>query len=295
MASKNKSPLFSFIFSKLFLKHIGIALGVFLLLTAIAFFSLNRYTQHGEYVEVPNLKDKRITEAIPMLKYMDLDYEIIDSVYISDKPAGAIIEQIPAPKDKIKKYRKVYLTINSYTKPLVTLPDVRDLSYRNAKATIEAIGLRIATVQYVPWEYKDLVKDIKKDGVILEPGARLPRESLIVLVVGRGQSSGSDGITCPSLRGLTYLEASRIANRDSLYIRSAVFTQEPKNRADSALYMVYKQRPIKGSPIYFGGSINIWLTTDKSMLSSTEEEFIQQKEDSIKKTQNKSDIEDFNF
>ncbi len=292
MAQKNKSTFFSFIFSKLFLKNLGIALGIILLSALIAFFSLNRYTQHGESIEVPNLRNKNINEAITILKYTELNYEIIDSVYLSGKPAGAIIEQIPAPKEKIKKYRKIYLTINSYSKPLVTLPDVRDLSYRNARATIEAIGLKIAAVQYVPWEYKDLVKNIKQNGVILEPGARIPRESLVVLVVGRGQSGG-EGISCPSLRGLSLTEATHIANRDSLYIRSTVFTDEPINAADSALFIVYKQRPIKGSPIFFGASINIWLTKDKSMLSSTEEEFIRQKEDSIKNTQEHSDIEDF--
>lgn len=284
MVSKEKGPLLSFILSKSFLKQIGIALGIIVLLSIIAFLSLNIYTNHGEFVEVPSLKNKNINEAIPILEYMELNYEIIDSVYMSDKPAGTIVEQIPSVKEKIKKHRKIYLTINSYSKPLVTLPDVRDLSYRNARATIEAIGLKIARVEYVPWEYKDLVKDVKKGGVVLEPGARIPRESSVILVVGRGQSGGNDDISCPSFRGLSYREAIQIASRDSLYIRSAIFMEEPKNKADSALFIVYKQRPIKGSPTYFGGSINIWLTKDKKILSSTEEEYFKEKEDSIKQS-----------
>ena len=292
MDSNKLSSFFSFIFSKLFLKQLGIALGIVVVLSLVAFLSLRFYTHHGESVEVPLLKNKNIKEVAALLEDMDLEYEIVDSVYLSDKPAGTIIEQIPAPKEKIKKYRKIYLTINSYSKPLVTLPDVRDLSYRNAKATLEAMGLKVASVEYVPSEYKDLVKDVKRYGRTLSPGSRIPRDSRVTLVVGSIQPVGEVKPT-PSFRGLKYETAIQTANTDSVNIRSVQFDEEPKNKADSALFVVYKQDPLKGTPIKIGGSINIWLTKDKTLLSTPEEEFIKLDEDSVKKSQNKKDIEKF--
>lgn len=292
MASEKTKDFLSFIFSKLFLKQLGIAIGIITFLSVVALLSLSFYTHHGESVKVPNLKNKNIKTAIPLLESLSLRYEIIDSVYFANKPAGTIIEQTPSPNEKIKKLRKVYLTINSYSKPLVTLPDVRDLSYRNAKATLEALGVLVVKIEYVPSEYKDLVKDVKKGRQVLAPGARVTQGSRLTLVVGSTQVEGAE-IPCPSFRGLKYDAAIRIANADSLNIRSVQFDTAPKNKADSALFVVFKQDPIKGAPIPIGASVNIWLTKDKTLLATPEEEFIELNEDSIKRTQNKKDIETF--
>jgi beta-lactam-binding protein with PASTA domain len=292
MASEKTKAFFSFIFSKLFLKQLGIAIGIVVVISIVALLSLSHYTHHGESVKVPNLKNKNITSAIPLLESLELNYEIIDSVYLADKPAGTVVEQTPSPNEKIKKFRKVYLTINSYSKPLVTLPDVRDLSYRNAKATLEALGVLVVKIEYVPSEYKDLVKDVKKGRLVLVPGARVTQGSRLTLVVGSTQVEGVE-VSCPSFRGLRYDAAIQIANADSLNIRSVQFDAPPKNKADSSLFIVYKQEPIKGSPILIGSSINIWLSKDKTLLESPEEEFKILNEDSIKRTQNKKDIENF--
>jgi beta-lactam-binding protein with PASTA domain len=282
----------SFVFSKLFLKNVFLAIGIFILISILFFFSLRFYTNHGESVEVPNLKEKKLEDAVKILNDLDLEYEVVDSTYLPGKPAGVVLEQIPAPTEKIKRYRKVFLTINSYSKPLITLPDVRDLSYRNAKATLESVGLQVVKVEYVPSEYKDLVKDVKKGRFVLAPGARVQEGSQLTLVVG-GSQGETEEIDCPSFHSLTYEKAIQQANSDSLNISSAEFDIQPKNRADSSLFFVYKQFPLKGSPIAIGGSVKIFLTKDKSLLSEPEEEFKELNEDSVKKVQNKKDIEKF--
>jgi eukaryotic-like serine/threonine-protein kinase len=293
MDSKKINELLKFIFSKQFLKHLGIAIGIIVFLSMIALLSLRFYTHHGESIEVPNLKGMKLDKAMEVLNDMDLTYEVVDSVYMPQLPPGTIVEQTPAANEKIKRYRDVYLIINSYSKPMISLPDVRDLSYRNAKATLEAQGLKVIGVEYVPSEYKDLVQDVKCGGKILAPGARIRRETGVILVVGGNVGVGKE-IPAPSFRGLKYDAAVKQANSDSLNIRSAQFDVAPKSKADSALFFVYKQDPIKGTPIKIGSSINIWLTKDKSLLSTPEEEYAT-KQDSVKKpqTQNKKDIEEF--
>ncbi len=274
---------------KKILKHIGIAIGIVVLLAFITLQILRVYTHHGESVEVPSLKGLSVAEASILLEEQDLFYEIVDSIYKLDLPPGTIIEQTPVVVEKIKKNREIYLVINYYEKPTVSLPDVRDLSFRNAKATLEAMGLQVKNIEYVPSEFKNLVKDVKMNGRILTPGSRIQVESSITLVVGGTPSSTE--IAVPSLRGLKYDEAVFKAHTDSLSIRIAQFDGAPHTKADSAQYFVYKQSPIKGSPAYIGSAISIWLSKDKSLLNTPEEEF-DVTTDSIKKSKGK-DIEEF--
>ena len=292
MDKSNSGSFLGFVFSKLFLKQLAIAGAIVFSLSLIAFFSLRFYTKHGEFVEVPNLKNQPLEQSIEQLEAIDLTYEIIDSVYFADKPSGTVIEQTPAPQEKIKKQRKIFLIINSYSKPLVVIPDVRDLSYRNAKATLESMGFMVVKIEYVRSEFKDLVKDVKKGRQILSPGDRISQGSRLTLVVGGNQAQGAE-IPCPSFRGLSYESALRKANLDSLNIRSAEFDIPAKNKADSALFVVYKQSPLTKSPISTGSSVKIWLTKNKELLATPEEEFLQLNQDSIKKSQNKKDIETF--
>lgn len=291
MDSKKIGQFLAFLFSKQFLKHFLIAIGVIVALGLLSFIVLHFYTHHGESVQVPNLKGMKLSEAIEKLEAEDLQYEVIDSVYMPNLAPGTIVEQTPAANEKIKHYRDIYLVINSYSKPMVSLPDVRDLSYRNAKATLEALGLKVIGVEYVPSEYKDLVKDVKRGGRILLPGTRIQKESGIILVVG-GNVSDSEMPT-PSFRGLRYDAAIISAHRDSLSIGAVVFDQAPKNKADSAQFVIYRQEPITGTPVKLGRAINIWLTKDKTLLAEPEPVFSDS--DSIVKPRNSHDIEDFKF
>ncbi len=276
---------------KVIIKHIAIAIGIVLVLGFVTLQILKIYTHHGESVEVPNLKGMKLEKAVLLLDGQEVLVEVIDSIYDKSLAPGIVVEQTPVAGSKIKKHREIYLVINSYFKPQITIPDVRDLSYRNARATLEAIGFEIKNVEYVPSEYKNLVKDVKMNGRILMPGTKIEVESALTLVVG-GKPSDTE-VVAPSLHGLRYEEAISRLYSDSLNIRSVVFEGAPRNRADSLQYVIYKQNPIKGSPMHVGGSINIWLTKDKSLLDLPEEEY-DATLDSIRKLHPK-DIEDFGF
>lgn len=291
MDTKKMGQFLSFLFSKQFLKHAAIALALVFAIAISSFVVLHFYTHHGESVQVPNLKGLKLEKAIELLEASDLAYEVIDSVYLPQLKAGTIVEQTPLGKEKVKQYRQVYLVINSYAKPFVSLPDVRDLSSRNAKATLEALGLKVAGMQYVPSEYKDLVKDVKFGGRILLPGARIQRESSVILLVG-GDVSDSE-ITMPSLRGLKLEAVNASLRKDSLSLGSVQFDVVPRNKVDSAQFFVYKQEPITGSSVNLGRAINIWLTKNKALLE--EPEAIFENTDSVTRPRNSRDIEDFNF
>ena len=90
----------------------------------VVFLRLDVYTRHGEAVEVPNLTGLYVEEAELLLKDSNLSYEIIDSVYIRSRRGGEIAEQAPAAGTKVKKNRKIYITVNSKQRKMVMVPNL---------------------------------------------------------------------------------------------------------------------------------------------------------------------------
>ena len=73
--------------------------------------------------------------------------------------------------------------INAKNKRRIALPDVRNISSRQATATLEAMGLRVTNIVYQPHEYRDLVLNVTLNGRKLQPGESVEEGSPLVLVV----------------------------------------------------------------------------------------------------------------
>lgn len=250
------------------LKKLLIAIGIFVALAWITLICLDFYTHHGESELVPDLRGSYVEEAEVMLSNQGLYPQVIDSVYVRDKKLGTIIEQIPAAGSSVKRNRAIYLIINSRQVRQVPLPDVNDVSFRQADAMLKAVGLNVSSVEYTPSEYKDLVTDIKYRGRSILPGTRIPEGSSVVLVVGSGLGEGQSSV--PALKGLN-LEAARQEALSSAFVIGAIdYDKTPAgNEAD---YFIYRQRPAAGKSLAPGSRIDIWLTTDKSRLNEVFEE-----------------------
>ena len=97
-----------------------------------------------------------------------------------------------------KHGRAVYVTINATTRRQVTMPDLQDMSYRQAETTLRGMGLQVDTIyEYEPSEYKDLVLDVKAGDESLTPGTRVAVGTLVRLVVGEGPSKSTEPVTGP--------------------------------------------------------------------------------------------------
>ena len=111
-------------------------------------------------------------------------YEVIDSVFARDKAPGVIIEQIPAAESKVKEGRIVFLVVNATSTQMVGMPDVIDNSQRQAEASLQSLGFKIAQISIVPSEWKGLVLEVRSGGRIVKSGQKLPYGSSLVLYVG---------------------------------------------------------------------------------------------------------------
>lgn len=177
-----------FIISKAFILNLIIA---FVLLVSIFWFVL-RYldglTLHGESITVPNVSGYTISEADTILSSKKLRYVISDSVYVTESKRGVIVEQDPKADDKVKENRTVYLVVNAMAIPKVPMPELTDLSLRQALATLKTYGFESGDLEYVPDFARDAVVGQKVNGVEVEVGQMVNKGSEVVLIMGAGLS-----------------------------------------------------------------------------------------------------------
>jgi len=255
-------------FAGFILKNFLIALGIIVAVTWIALIGVDFYTHHGESETIPDLRGSYLEEAEVTLARKGLYPVVIDSVYVRDKKLGTIIDQIPPANSTVKRNRPIYVIINSRSVRQVAIPEINDVSYRQADAMLQSMGLSVSNVEYAPSEFKDLVIDVKYHGRSVTPGTRLPEGSSVVLVVGSGLGD-SQAIT-PSLKGLGLEAATQEIQSASLIIGSVEYDVTPSGNEDD--YIIYRQRPAAGTSLTSGSRIDVFLTKDKARLKEVFEE-----------------------
>ena len=250
------------------LKRLLLAIVIFVALAWVTIALIDVYTHHGESETVPDLRGLYVEEADLLLNNHGLYSVVIDSVFVRDKKLGTIIEQIPAVNSTVKRNRPIYLIINSRQVRMIPVPDVNDVSFRQADAMLKSIGLNVSSVEYSPSEYKDLVIAIKYRGRNISSGMRVPEGSSLVLVVGSGL--GGEELPVPGIKGLSLEAGTEEALNGSMVIGAVEYDVEPSGNEDK--YVIYRQRPAEGNSVPAGTRIDVWLSKDKSMLNKVFEE-----------------------
>lgn len=178
---------FRFLFSRSFFWQLFLLLVAFSLFLILIFYGLHWHTRQGNFIEVPDLSTKSIAEVEELLDDKNLNYEVIDSARFNPtyRPL-AVIEQTPRAGEKVKKYRKIYLTLNPANYNNVSIPDVIQITRRSAESTLRAVGLEIGEITYMDNIGKDMVLQLRHNEAPIAPGDKLPKTSRIDLVLGNG-------------------------------------------------------------------------------------------------------------
>lgn len=270
-------------------KNIFIAGLIMLAMVFLGLFLLNIYTKNGQSETVPELKGLSLEEAIAKIERHNLDYEIIDSVYVRDKKLGSVIEQNPAPSTIVKPGRSIYLIINSKAVRQIPLPDLRDLSLRQAEAMVKSLGINVSNVEYAPSEYKDLVLDVKYNGQSLLAGTKIPEGSSIVLVAGNGIGRLAEGVV-PNLVGMDLNTALSVVSSTSYLTGGIIYDVPPSGNEYE--YLVFRQSPAAGDSVASGTIIDIWLSKDPTQ---AKQDFVppRQPQPKEEKKEKVNDIEEF--
>lgn len=249
----------------LLLKNIILAVIITLLVVILVFNWLRIITRHNEAYSVPDLTGFTIDEAKQELESKQLKWEIFDSVYSDEHSRGTVVEQHPKPGFKVKKNRKIYLTMNAMNPEKIMMPDVVNLTIRQAQSRLESYGLKIGKITYEPDLGINVVLAQKYQGKPINEGDTIIKGSFIDLILGRGLSDKS--IRVPKLVGLT-LEEATLKAADS-YLRLGAIIPDPDIRKESEPEArIWRQRPEynKSISIPFGSSIDVWITLDSNKI-----------------------------
>ncbi|MBQ5804107.1 MAG: PASTA domain-containing protein [Bacteroidales bacterium] len=253
-------------------KHIILA-GCSLLVVIFLLFTMLKFiTRHNQEFEVPSFMNMSVEEAEAVARQYELRLEVTDSVYINRMAPGAIFRQNPEAASKVKKNRRILLTINANQPKLVKMPELVGYSLRQAQSELVSNQLSLGKLVYV--------KDIATNNVLgqlykgraIAEGEKIPSESVIDLKLGINETDSTTYI--PEIRGIPYrLVREKLAD-NSLNLSKAVFDESVTNYADSLSAWVYRQVPAPSD------SVTVRLGTGVTVyLSKVKEPEVPEKED----------------
>lgn len=261
-----------FLTSRSFLIQLAIAIIIIVALLFITLKSLEKYTRHGQSSPVPNFEGMSKPEAQKVAQHHNLLIEIVDSVFVDNVAPGAIVDQVPEAGHGVKQNRTIFVSINSTQPEMVTLPQLSDISFRQAQVLIENSGLRVGQVSYQPSQFNNLVLEVQFNGKKMNPGQKVPKGSEIHMVIGRTQ--GNTFTNLPDLTGFTLAEAEQIMVDAMLNSGVVIYDNTITTGTDSLEARVWRQTPSPdNSPsVLLGSFIDLWLTVDSLKINPPIEE-----------------------
>ncbi|MEM7186360.1 MAG: PASTA domain-containing protein [Bacteroidota bacterium] len=177
-----------FLFTKSFLKQLGLAAAALLLLSFLLLWWLKFTTNHGQQIEVPDLGAMTLEQAEETLEDLDLRYVIMDTTnYNPNFDYQTVIEQIPKAGKFVKEDRKIYISLNRSGYPMIAIPPVLGKTKRQAEPALKAVGFEIGKISYRKYIAKDEVLELRHRGKRIRDGEKLRKTSVIDLVLGDGK------------------------------------------------------------------------------------------------------------
>jgi len=227
---------------------LGIGTAVFYFLFFSVFLPI--ITRQGEEVILADLTGKPYARVRALLEERGFVTEVIDSVYKPDMSPLSVVAQDPLPGTRIKKGRKIYLTVSSHMPPLVPFPRVEGLPYDQVyRLLTESYGFSVGEVVVVSGEVSDVVREARYQGKRLVAGTLVPKYSRIDLVVVRSEGLGK--VPLVKVVGLPLAEAmARLAEAglsvgqirykpNPTYPQGVVFQQYPQKVPGDSLARGY--------------------------------------------------------
>jgi eukaryotic-like serine/threonine-protein kinase len=262
----------NFILSKVFIKHLGLAIVIIVGFVMLFLIWLNFYTRHGQARPVPDFVGLNMEQTVRLARKSRLRFQVIDSIYTTAVPRGCVAEQNPRPGFKVKKHRNIVLTINAFRPEMVAMPDLVDLPKRQAITLIESAGLEIGQLRYKPDLSIDVVMEQLCNGKTVAKGDSLQKGSVVDLVLGKGLSNERTPV--PDLIGMNLEQAKNKILASSLNLGTYIYDNTILNGNDTLNAFVYKQNPEYkvDAKLQLGSAIYLWMTVDsaKSKVDSTQ-------------------------
>jgi len=248
-----------FLTKKNFYLHLVISVVLTLVLLFIVLRLLKTYTNHGEEYVVPDFYGRTIEELKSEKFDKIFEFVVIDSIFDPSNNKQAIVIQNPVPGSRVKMGRKVYVTIVASSAEMVEMPDLIDLTLRQAINRLRSRGLKINRLEYAEDFAENAVLEQLFNNEMIEAGTMLEKGSAVNLVLGLGSNPEAP---VPLLIGKTLSEALDLINLSSFNTGTQYFLDE----RDPQHVRVYRQQPDWSDEAILtkGMEINIWLRSESN-------------------------------
>ena len=198
---------------------------------------------------VPKVVGLDVSQAEKILDENDLVAVIGDTTYDASVPKDHVMLQKPNAGEIVKVGRRIYLFVSG-GEPIVSVPNLKGKSIRDAKLALERLGLSLGQIDDVP---SDNPKDMIFDQQYAE-GTKLQRGTRVGVTISVGNNEGL--LSVPDLIGKSLVEAQKILADSSLNVGKinyqSSFSLLPNTIVD--------QYPSKGSKVNPGSSVDLFVT-----------------------------------
>ncbi len=255
-----------FLGTKKFLRHLGLAVALAIIMVLGTMVWLKIYTHHGQAITVPNLAGLTEDEVDDVTSSRRLRFEIVDSVFSTEMPRGTVLKQNPLANSRVKKNRKIFLTMNAVNLEMVSMPRMVGLSIRQARLALQNAGLILGEIEYRPdFAINNVLQQMHNDSVIIE-GTEIIKGAVIDLVLGMGLSKETTRV--PDLVGVLLEEATEMIADNYLNVGAITYDESMEDAEDSAQAFIWRQYPEfeEFKRMNMGMEVDIWLTVDSTLL-----------------------------
>ena len=245
---------------KKILTSLAIAAAIVLVLVVGAMIFLNVATMHGRVLVVPDFTNMSIAEAESLAEASQVRIDVVDSLYVKRMEKGHIYRQNPKAGSKVKKGRRILITINAMNAKKVDMPDLIGFSMRQATAELQSRGLVLGNLIYQQDMATDNVLAQRCGGSPIAPEVKVETGTVIDLVVGLNEDDNQAMV--PDVFGLKCLTATDAVHGNSLNVRT-VYDSSVKDYNDSLMAVVYRQAPQAQTNELKGSQVTMYLTIDE--------------------------------
>ncbi|MDZ4823994.1 MAG: PASTA domain-containing protein [Flavobacteriales bacterium] len=262
-------PFLQFAKTKDFRKHLLRIVLVNLVIVLLIWLYLRWYTDHGEFVSVPDLKTMSLEEAAKSLEERDLNYMIVDSLYNEGEKGGTVFSQSPEPESKVKEGRKIFLKVYSMLPPMEKI-NIEEGEY-GAVALIKLRnkGMKVTAKEEDNNTFVASVIRVMHQGRRIKAGEELPRGSDVTVFIGRATHSK---VVVPNLVGLGLDSLQLQLESAHLLLGNIIFDfPESPSVSDSSLARTCRQDPAHDPelPVAPGTFVDVYLSTQPCVADTT--------------------------
>ena len=217
------------------------------------YFILPNYVGYNNEHYLPDVRGEYLEKATYKLRSLRFNIKPILIPYSGSHTSGTVIKMFPRAFTKVKEGRTIDLTIAGKDED-IEIPDISNLSLRNAKLTLTKLGLGIDTIIY---EYDNVISDGYISFQLPRKGQTVKSSTNMTLGVSRG--APPDYYIIPDIVNYSLTRARKAIINEGLRMGEITYEFQP----DLVPNTVIEQNMTAGMRVSFPASINLLISTDK--------------------------------